>query len=51
MHENRYYKKRDVRAVENPYDAAFELTEEIHRFTKASRWKNNILAAILTYFF
>ncbi len=50
MKENRYYKGRDIRAVENPYEASFELAETFGGLTGSLKMSLKFLVIILIYY-
>ena len=50
MNENRYFKGRDLRAVENPYDAAFELAGSVNKFSSGALQKVKVLIGIFIYY-
>lgn len=50
MKENRYFKGQDIRAVENPYEAAFELADNVKDFSKSALLKIKILIGIFIYY-
>jgi len=47
MKQNRYFEQRDLRAVESPYDEAFDLADRLRGMTHSSRV---ILFLLIAYF-
>jgi hypothetical protein len=50
MKENRYFKNRDIRAVENPYDASFELAEYFSSFSHSLKLSLKVLIILFIYY-
>jgi hypothetical protein len=50
MKENRYFKGRDIRAVENPYEASFELAETFGDLAGSLKMSLKVLVVIMIYY-
>ncbi|UCE39316.1 MAG: hypothetical protein JSW00_08885 [Thermoplasmata archaeon] len=50
MKENRYFKNRDIRAVENPYEASFELAEYFGSFSRSMKLSLKVLVVLFAYY-
>ncbi|UCF08189.1 MAG: hypothetical protein JSW28_00405 [Thermoplasmata archaeon] len=50
MKENRYFKNRDIRAVENPYEASFELANYFRGFSRSMKLSITILMVFFAYY-
>jgi len=50
MKENRYFKNRDIRAVENPYEASFELAYYFGSFSRSMILSLKILMVLFVYY-
>ncbi len=50
MKENRYFKYRDIRAVENPYEASFELADYFGSFSRSMKLSLKVLMVLFTYY-
>ena len=50
MKENRYFKNRDIRAVENPYEAAFDLADYFGSFSRSMRLSLIVLIVLFAYY-
>ncbi|UCG67992.1 MAG: hypothetical protein JSV09_09125 [Thermoplasmata archaeon] len=50
MKENRYFKNRDIRAVENPYEASFELADYFGSFSRSMKLSLKVLVVLFAYY-
>jgi hypothetical protein len=50
MKENRYFKNRDIRAVENPYEASFELADYFGSFSRSMKLSLMVLMVLFAYY-
>jgi hypothetical protein len=50
MKENSYFKARDIRAVENPYEASFELADIFNNFSRSLKMNLKVLVTIFIYY-
>ena len=50
MKEKRYFRNKDIRALESPYEASFELAEIFGRLSRSLKWNLKILIIIFLYY-
>jgi len=50
MKENMYFKNRDIRAVESPYEASFELADYFGGFSRSMKLSLMVLVVLFAYY-